>query len=272
MTNIALLPDRAVISLKGPDRVPFLNGLVSNDVTKAQPGRAIWAALLTPQGRYLTDFFIFATPDEVLLDVKSADAPALIQKLRRFRLRSAVEIVEPSPDWQVFAAWGGAAPTADIITPDPRLTAAGFRLLTPTPPATTAIAQDYATHRLSLGLPDGAPDLEPEQTLLLEAGFDELHGISWDKGCYMGQELTARTKYRGLVKRRLVPVTLSASLAPGTLIWAGESEAGRMGSSAGLTGLALLRVDALDKPLHSADVHLAPRLTAWLNLPTPPKS
>ncbi|WP_297368297.1 folate-binding protein YgfZ [Acidocella sp.] len=266
MTNIALLPDRAVIAIHGPDRVAFLNGLVSNDVAKAGPGQAVWAALLTPQGRYLTDFFIFATNDALLLDIRRADGALIIQKLRRFRLRMAVEISEPAEDWHVQAAWGGAAPEAPLVAPDPRLPEAGFRMLVHAPLQTTASPAHYGAHRIALGLPDGAPDLEPEQTLLLEAGFDELHGIDWTKGCYMGQELTARTKYRGLVKRRLVPVTLSAPLAPGAVIYAGDAEAGRMGSRVEHSGLAMLRVEALGASLHAGPVTLAPRVPAWMNL------
>ncbi|WP_298285690.1 folate-binding protein YgfZ [Acidocella sp.] len=270
MTNIALLPDRAVLSIQGPDRVAFLNGLVSNDAAKAAPGRAVWAALLTPQGRYLTDFFIFAAEDALLLDIKRADGALLLQKLRRFRLRMAVEISGLDEDWHVQAAWDGPPPAAPHAAPDPRLPEAGFRLLVRTPLPATATAAHYAAHRIALGLPDGAPDLEPEKTLLLEAGFDELHGVDWAKGCYMGQELTARTKYRGLVKRRLVPVALSAPLASGTLIYAGDTEVGRMGSGVEGAGLAMLRVEALGAELRAGTVSLAPRVPSWLALATTP--
>jgi folate-binding protein YgfZ len=132
----------------------------------------------------------------------------------------------------------------------------------------TATEADYRLHRLSLGLPDGPPDLEPEKTLLLEAGFDELHGIAWDKGCYMGQELTARTKYRGLVKRRLIPVRLeTAPPPPGTPVLADGQEVGSLRSAAGDLGLAMLRLDALEKPLLAGDVGLQPQLPDWLKLP-----
>jgi hypothetical protein len=140
-------------------------------------------------------------------------------------------------------------------------------MLSPEPIDANAGEASYAAHRLSLGLPDGPPDLEPEKTLLLEAGFDELHGIAWDKGCYMGQELTARTKYRGLVKRRLVPVTLEASPpAPGTPVMADGSEVGTLRSSAGQIGLAMLRIDALKKPLIAGNALVTPNLPGWMNL------
>ena len=191
MTKLALLPRRGVLRLTGADRIAFLNGLVSNDVAKAALGQAVWAALLTPQGKYLSDFFVLATVDALLLDTPRDDIPTLLTKLRRYRLRATVELEDASEAFAVYAAWDGAPPDAVVAAPDPRLPEAGWRLLSPTPLPTNATETDYAAHRigLGLGLPDGAPDLEPEKTLLLEAGFDELHGIAWDKGCYMGQAL-----------------------------------------------------------------------------------
>lgn len=265
MTKLALLPRRGVLRLSGADRIAFLNGLVSNDVTKAAPGHAVWAALLTPQGKYLSDFFIFATEDALLLEAPRADIPALLPKLRRFRLRAEVELADASESYAVYAAWDGAPPDAEITAPDPRLPAAGWRLLNPTPLPANASEADYAAHRIALGLPDGAPDLEPEKTLLLEAGFDELHGIAWDKGCYMGQELTARTKYRGLVKRRLLPMRFDGpALSPGTPVLAEGQEVGDIRSAAENIALAMLRVDALDKTLTAGGLPLTPQPPAWL--------
>ncbi len=267
MTKLAHLPQRGVIEIGGADRVAFLNGLVSNDVAQAAPGRAVWAALLTPQGKYLADFFIFATEQALLLDVLAADIPVLMPKFRRFRLRAAVELADVSGTYGVYAAWGGTAPDAAICAPDPRLPEAGWRVLSTVLLPGNAGVEDYAAHRIGLGLPDGPPDLEPDKTLLLEAGFDELGGVAWDKGCYMGQELTARTKYRGLVKRRLVPVALSGEAMPGAPVLAGDVEVGRLCSRAGAQALAMLRVDALDKALTVAGAALAPRPPAWLRLP-----
>ncbi len=211
MTRLAALPERGVIEVGGEDRIDFLQGLISNDVTLAAPGQAVWAALLTPQGKYLADFFILADADRLLLDCERAQIPMLLQRLSRFRLRSkvALRVVD---DLSVYAAWDGAPTGQAIAAPDPRLPAAGWRVLSATPLPTTALQVDWDRHRLALGLPDGSRDLEAEKSVLLEAGFDELNGVSWTKGCYMGQELTARTKYRGLVKRRLVPVTVAGSL------------------------------------------------------------
>ncbi|MBU6448936.1 MAG: folate-binding protein, partial [Rhodospirillales bacterium] len=221
MSKIAHLPHRGVLELTGADRVAFLNGLVSNDVARAAPGNAVWAAMLTPQGRYLVDFFILSDGERLLLDVPRAELPALAQKLRRYKLRSAVEIKDASDSLKVFSAWDGTPPDTPRTAADPRLPQAGYRSLSAEHLPCNATVEDYAAHRIPLGLPDGAPDLEAEKTLLLEAGFDELGGVDWEKGCYMGQELTARTKYRGLIKRRLLPVRLQKpGLPAGTQIMA----------------------------------------------------
>jgi len=268
MTQLAHLPGRGVIAVSGPDRVTFLNGLVSNDIALAAPGRAVWAALLTAQGRYVTDFFAFADGDRLLLDAPAEAIPDLLKKLSRYRLRAAVTMEDVSETLRVYAAWDGMPPEVPVTAPDPRLREAGFRLISAEPLETNTTENAYAAFRLSLGLPDGPPDLEPEKTLLLEAGFDELGGVDWKKGCYMGQELTARTKYRGLVKRRLVPVTLdSPAPPPGTPILADGAEAGTIRSAAGLLALAMLRLDALQKPLIAGNALLKPNIPAWMKLP-----
>ncbi len=271
MTKTAFLPHRGVVEIDGPDRVTFLQGLVSNDVTKAAPGRAVWSALLTPQGRYLAEFFILATADSFLLDAPRDAIPDLIKRLGRFRLRSKVTLADRSADFAVHAAWNGSATIADAITaPDPRLDAAGTRILARTKLPDTLDATAYLAHRLALGLPDHA-DLEPEKTLLMEAGFGELHGIDWDKGCYMGQELTARTRYRGLVKRRLVPVNGSADLPPKGTITTADREAGELRTALGIRGLAMLRLDCLDLPLQTGLVAIKPDIPYWLTIPARPE-
>ncbi len=270
MTHLAHLPDRAVLAITGADRITFLNGLVSNDVALAAPGRAVWAALLTPQGKWLADFFIFSEADHLLLDCAADQTTMVAGRLARFRLRAAAEIA--TAPLAVHAAWGaGAAPpqaASAIAAPDPRLPEAGWRILAPAPLAANATLHLWDSHRLALGLPDGARDLEPEKTVLLEAGFDELGGISWTKGCYMGQELTARTRYRGLLKRRLVPVHAATPLpAHGTPVSAGTREVGEMRSSLGTRGLAMLRLDALGVPLQADGVAIVPRIPDWMKLP-----
>ena len=265
MPEIALLPERAVLELAGDDRVSFLQGLVSNDVTLAAPGRAVWAALLTAQGKWLADFFILAEADRLLLDVEAAHRDLLIQLLTRYRLRAKVTLSRL--DLPVYAAWDGT-PDTSIQAPDPRLPEAGWRILGDVTSTTDATA--YDAHRLALGLPDGSRDLESEKSTLVESGFDELHGIAWEKGCYMGQELTARTKYRGLVKRRLVAVTVDGPLPPpGTPVMQGDTEIGtiRSGRQAGEKGRALasLRLEAIQaSQLTCGDALLTPAPSPWL--------
>ncbi|MDI3306264.1 MAG: folate-binding protein [Acetobacteraceae bacterium] len=272
---IATLPDRGVLEVAGEDRIAFLQGLVSNDVTEAAPGRAVWAALLTPQGKWLADFFIFSDGERLLLDCEREQLPVLAQRLSRFRLRSRVTLRDLSGEFVVHVGWDGVPlPAGAVTAPDPRLPEAGWRALAPAPlPEIDATAEDWDQHRLMLGLPAGSQDLVSEQTVLLEAGFDELHGISWTKGCYMGQELTARTKYRGLLKRRLVPVEVAGPLPPsGTPVLAaqggGTVEVGEMRSGRGARGLALLRLEALDgRRLTSGEAVLTPVIPAWMILP-----
>jgi folate-binding protein YgfZ len=267
MTRVAPLTERATLEVTGEDRVSFLQGLVSADVTEASPGRAVWAALLTPQGKWLADFFILTDGERLLLDCERAQLPMLAQRLSRFRLRSKVRI--ETGQSAVYAAWDGDPPAGAAVAGDPRLPEAGWRLLAASPLAANATAEEYDLHRLGLGLPDGSRDLESEKTVLLEAGFDELNGISWTKGCYMGQELTARTRYRGLVKRRLVPVAIEGPLpAPGTPVLRDRVEVGTMRSGRAGLGMALLRVEALRYGRLSCDgSYLTVRIPSWMRLP-----
>ena len=245
----------------------FLQGLVSNDVTAAAPGRAAWAAFLTPQGKYLADFFIFSDGERFLLDVERLQLTGLVQRLNRFRLRSKVTVCARE-ELLVYVAWGDEAPgEAAVTAADPRLPAAGWRLIARQALPTNASTEEWDRHRLSLGLPDGTRDLEPDKTILLEAGFDELNGISWTKGCYMGQELTARTKYRGLVKRRLMPVVVEGPMPkPGSAVMRGDVEVGTMRSGRDALGLAVLRLDTLDAVLTSDGARLTPRVPPWMRL------
>ena len=259
------LPDRAVLAVAGDDRVSFLQGLVSNDVALARPGQAVWAALLTPQGKWLADFFISDDGERLLLDVEAGQAEMLAARLTRYRLRAKAMVA--SAPLLVHAGWGSPAPEAAV--PDPRLPEAGWRLLSAEALAGDASPADYDLHRLRLGLPDGSRDMEAEKTTLLEANFDPLHGVSWTKGCYMGQELTARTKYRGLLKRRFVPVRIVGEMPPpGTPVLARGADAGTMRSGRGDRGLALLRNDALDaESLACGEARLVPEPPPWIERP-----
>ncbi len=292
MPQFAALPTRALLSVAGPEARPFLQGLISNDIEKVAPGRAIHAALLTAQGKYLHDFFIAARGDGALLiDCEAARRDDLRKRLMIYRLRSKATI-ETLDGWSVFAAWGdgvletlGLGTEAGAAAPlsggmafvDPRLAALGARVLLPndgTEALTGFTREDASTYdrwRLFHGVADGSRDLEPEKSILLESNFEELNGVDFNKGCYVGQELTARTKYRGLVKKRLVPVDVTgATPEPGTQILLDGKDAGTMRSARDGHGLALLRLDAFDAAegtLTAGGARLVPRLPGWMRLP-----
>jgi folate-binding protein YgfZ len=282
------LAGRGVLEVAGADRRGFLQGLISNDIHKATTHQAIYAALLTAQGKYLHDFFVVEIGDALYLDGEAARLADLKRRLGLYKLRAKVTIAEASDRYQVVAAFGesaiqslglevdrGAAePFAEgVAYVDPRLTSLGARLLLPRAAGLASLeargfvaadAADYDRLRLLQGVPDGSRDLQVEKAILLEAGFDELNGVDWQKGCYVGQELTARTKYRGLIKKRLVPVAIEGPMpAPGTPIMQGEQEAGEMRSGRDDVGLALLRLDALDGSLTAGAATVTARRPGW---------
>ena len=260
-TYCSKLEDRGVIRITGDDARDFLQGLISNDINNVQPDRTIYAALLTPQGKYLFDFFVAEHNGALLFETERARIPDLIKRLKLYKLRAKADLEDISEDWRVVAVWGeNAAETLAIPNDagstvphgqgiafvDPRLAAAGLRVLLPRgddlPDFTESTADAYDSHRLALGLPDGSRDLILEKSILLESGFDELHGVDWNKGCYMGQELTARTKYRGLIKKRLVPISIDGPLPePGTLVTAGDKTVGEVRSGRDRRALASRR-------------------------------
>ncbi len=267
-----LLGERAVLAVAGEDRRDFLQGLISNDVNKVAPGRAIHAALLTAQGKYLHDFFITELDGTLLLDGEAARLADLKRRLTLYKLRSKVTLEDRADALAVAALFGdraadllglgsdagAAAPFAGgVAFVDPRLADAGVRAILPRGEAAAALENagfaaaetaEYDALRLGLGLPDGSRDLAVDKAILLENGFDELGSVDWNKGCYMGQELTARTKYRALIKKRLVPVTLDGPAPePGTPILLDGKDAGEMRSARETRGLALMRLEALEQ-------------------------
>jgi hypothetical protein len=285
-----ILEGRGVLAIAGPDRVSFLQGLVSNDATRVSDRRAVYAALLTPQGKYLHDFIMMERGDAIWLDAEAARLSDLKRRLSIYRLRAKVTLDE-RPDMAVAAIFGsmtlglsgevGAARPleAGIAFTDPRVATLGARAILPRETirsvltAAGAVEADFAEYdrlRLSLGIPDGSRDLVLDKSILLESGFDELHGVDWDKGCYIGQELTARTKYRGLIKKRLFPVRIDGP-APeaGAIIEHDGHEAGEMRSSRDGTGLALLRLEAISAKgaLQAGPASILPSKPDWMRLP-----
>ena len=286
-----LLPHRSVISVGGADRVEFLQGLISNDTKKVAPDRAIWAALLTPQGRFLNDMFVAdAGNDTFFLETERERAPALARKLKMYTLRSKVAVEDLGAALEVAAAFGDDASKAlgiegTVAFEDPRLATLGIRVIAPAGQAATLLSarglteaplSAYDAMRLQLGVPDGSRDLQVEKALLLENGFDELNGVDWKKGCYMGQELTARTKYRALIKKRLFPVRIVGALPePGTPVHRDGEEVGELRSGTGDRALAMLRLDAAraDGPtLMAGETRILPEIPNWMRLPDPAAS
>jgi hypothetical protein len=289
MTNVRFtaLQDRGVLAIGGADRASFLQGLISNDTARLGGGQAIYAALLTAQGKYLHDFMLAEIGETIWLDGEAARLADLKRRLTMYRLRAKVTL-DDRPELAVAAIFGGdpfglpAEPGAarelggGIVFVDPRLAALGLRAILPreriaeTLGAAAADFAEYDGLRLSLGVPDGSRDLVLDKSILLEAGFDELNGVDWDKGCYIGQELTARTKYRGLIKKRLFPVRIDGPAPePGAIVTLNGHEAGEMRSSRDGMGLALLRLDSVGKneTLSAGDASVHPITPNWMRLP-----
>ena len=284
------LPGRGFIRLAGPDAASFLQGLVSNDMGKLGAQRALYAALLTPQGKYLFDFLLYRAGEAILLDTEAARVEELVRRLILYRLRAKVAIEPVGPEWAVAALYDPDGRTVDdgaleglrlsdelLCLLDPRCAALGWRIVGPKNALAAALArmpaasfETYDALRLREAVPDGSRDLVVQKSTLLESNFEELDGVAFDKGCFVGQELTARTKYRGLVKKRLVPVRLEGGTPPpGTPIFAGEREAGELRSASGELALALLRLEHLGAAggeLRAGEVGVVPMPPPWLQL------
>ena len=249
---------RAVLALSGKEARGFLQNLVTNDIAPADRGVAVYAALLSPQGKYLFDFFVCGDGERLLLEAEAARLADLIKRLTLYKLRADVTIADKSADYAVAALFDAdAAPqiAEAFVYADPRLAEAGFRAILPAPDAAARLAgaglreqaeSDYQRHRLALGLADGSADLTVDKTTILEANFAELHGVDFSKGCFVGQEVTARMHYKGLVRKRLLPVRIAGEApAAGTVLLRDGREVGELRSSSSGLGLALLRLDRL---------------------------
>jgi folate-binding protein YgfZ len=271
MTLLSHLNDRAIIAISGPEASGFLQGLITNDVESLAEGSPAYAALLTPQGKILFDFLLVRRKGELLLDCRADLADALAKRLLLYRLRSKV-VIERREDMVVLAAWNESA-LRGFSFPDPRLTALGRRAIISrddVPPDSTDAAL-YLAHRLDCGVPEGS-DFSQDKIFALDAGLDELHGVSFDKGCYVGQELTARMKHRGTARKRLLPVSSidgSALPVPGTSVGNGTHDLGDIVSSYGSRGFALVRLDRLAEndgsELRAAGARVHITLPAWLS-------
>jgi folate-binding protein YgfZ len=238
---IAHLEDRAVLAVSGADARSFLQGLITNDVEKLEPGKGIYAALLTPQGKILFDFFLMEGDGAILVDCAVRARDALLKRLSMYKLRAKVTL-EARDQLAVLAEWDGDAAPYAIACPDPRLATLGRRAII----ARAEMRQDiepaalYHRHRLSAGVPEAA-DFGSDKMFALDADLDELHGVDFQKGCYVGQELTARMKHRATSRKRLLPFRGVAER--GAALKAGEKEIGEAVSA----HFALVRLDRLDE-------------------------
>jgi folate-binding protein YgfZ len=264
----ALLPDRGVVKVAGDDATKFLNGLLTADIGEAAPGAARFAALLTPQGKIIVDFLVAqAAADDgggFFLDCPRALASTLVERLSFYKLRAKVMIEDLSSTLGVLAIWGGSSIGATdygLCYPDPRLRELGMRCLLPPGIAVEAAtdldaslveAERYEAYRIALGLPRGGLDFIYGDAFPHEADMDQLNGVDFDKGCFVGQEVVSRIEHRGTARTRVVPVGYAGPApAPGVAVMAGERSVGMMGSAAEGRGLASFRLDRVEEALAS---------------------
>src|SRR6202166_3108489 len=254
----AFLPDRGVVKVFGEDARDFLNGLATTDVTQLRPGLGRFGALLTPQGKITVDFLITEAPPGhgggFLIDCPRALAQGLADKLGFYKLRAKVAVENLSDSLGVLAAWDGdPAVTPDLAFADPRNPALGWRILVPAELAQKVAdligaelvqSSAYDAHRIAAGVPRGGLDFMYGDAFPHETNMDRLHGVDFDKGCYVGQEVVSRMQHRGTARTRTVRIVLEDfSPEPGTTILAGDKAVGTMGATAGKIGLALIRID-----------------------------
>ena len=271
MTHKFTQLQRALIHITGPDRLSFLQGLITQDVGLLSPSQSLYSLLLTPQGRFLYDFFLIpgnVSNSSLFIEIAPSDAPALFKRLNLYKLRSNVTLKLQE---NVFccAYWNAQEPLGNtsfldglIFYQDPRLQELGGRLISFSSLEASknfliakgfqeTSLEDYKAHLLEWGVPTSPHDMIPEKSIPLECGMEDLQAISWTKGCYLGQELTARTHHQGLVRKRLVPGRLDgAETAPlnARLLFEGQ-EAGLLRSSEKGVALALLRLEFLESSM-----------------------
>jgi folate-binding protein YgfZ len=260
----AFLPDRGVIKVGGEDARNFLNGLVTTDVTLVRPGLGRFGALLTPQGKITVDFLITEAPaghgGGFLIDVPKPLAQQLASKLGFYKLRAKVTVENLSDGLGVLAVWDGEPATKpDLAFADPRSEQLGWRILVPEElkqkvadlvGAELVDSEAYEAHRIVSGAPRGGLDFMYSDAFPHETNMDRLHGVDFDKGCYVGQEVVSRMQHRGTARTRTVKVILDDfSPEVGLPVMAGDKSVGTMGSTSGKHGLALIRTDRVSDAL-----------------------
>ncbi len=231
--------DRRVFQISGADALPFLQGMVSNDVLHLAKGPGIvWAALLTPQGKYLADFFVVNTGAALLMDLKDSIADSTIRRLSMYKLRADVGFVPAD-----LAVTRGLGPAPAGALADPRHPALGWRGYGA---AGTPARIDWDAIRVARLIPETGIELIADDSYLLESGFERLHGVDFRKGCYVGQEVTARMKHKTELRKGLARVTVDGDAAPGTPILQGDKPAGTLFTRSGDHAIAYLRFDRVE--------------------------
>jgi folate-binding protein YgfZ len=286
----ALLPDRGVVKVAGDDARRFLNGLVTNDVGEVAVGKPRFGALLTPQGKIIADFIIAEAPagdgGGFFLDCPRALAGALVEKLNFYKLRAKVICEDLSEVLGVLALWNGSAESEyGLSYPDPRLPELGSRIMLPPHLAedaatdlgsTLVSAEAYEAHRIALGVPRGGLDFAYGDTFPHEADMDQLNGVDFDKGCYVGQEVVSRVEHRASARSRVVPIAYDEfAPSPGLPVMCGDKQVGTLGSTSKGRGLALLRLDrvkdalAAHSPLEAGGITIRAVKPSWAKFDWP---
>lgn len=267
--QLARLTDRGVVSVTGDGARAFLDNLITNDMDLLDRQEALHAGLLTPQGKILFAFFVVPVPDGYLLETGRAQVADLLKRLTLYRLRAKVALNDLSDTRAVIATWGGPAPHVPLAVAyaDPRAPGLGHRLIVAPEMAAKLSAEDagtaaYDQHRIALGVPESGRDYLLADAFPHEACFDRMAGVSFTKGCFVGQEVVARMQHKTVVRKRVVRIAAEGTLTEGAEIRLGEASIGRVGTAVGSAGLALLRLDraaeakAKDQPLTANGVDI----------------
>ncbi len=274
--KIAELARRGVVAVAGPEAETFLNGLVTNDLAAIPAQGAGYGGLLTPQGKILFDFIVYRDRDQFLFDLPAEAVADFVKRLRFYKLRALVDIEDVSATYKVVAAWGVDAPPAvdGLIATDPRLKELGFRLVVA---ARRPVAADgfavvdeaaYDAHRIDLGVPEGGIDFAYGEIFPHDADMDQLVGVAFDKGCFIGQEVVSRMEHRGTARRRIVQILAASPIPPaGAEIVAGDKPVGTIASSTDHAGLALVRLDRVKDAIDAGVPLLARGMPVDIEIP-----
>lgn len=284
------LADRGILKISGPDRFAFFQGLVTNDLAQLTNEKSLYSLFLTAQGKHFFDLFFLVVGDEWWVEADRSRLEELKKRLSLYKLRSNVSF-NIDLNHHIYSLYGrDVAQFFDlpleegqtrqvplgIIYVDPRLADLGLRMVinegsldkvSQDQRLTMVDSQEYCYHRYGLGVPESFKELLVDKSIPLENGMDELKAINWEKGCYMGQELTSRTRYRGLVRKRLFPVTINCPVDIDMPIMAGEAEVGQWRGVYRDRGLALIRLEAVNKPLTCGKAEICVNYPRWMQLP-----